>query len=75
MAKSSECPASHDGEHHFPVNVQTGIERPDCIYCDKTKAQTVVSSIYTEVLKRRPDLDEDASIDPIEPEPVIEEPL
>lgn len=73
-AKSvKNCPESHDGKHHFPMNIHTRIERTDCIYCGKTKAQVIVGSIYNEVRKRRPDMEE-VGVEPMEPPPVIEDP-
>lgn len=69
--KAKNCHESHDGEHHFPMNVHTRIERPDCIYCGRTKAQVAAGAIFNEVRKHRPDLD--VPIEPIERPPIIED--
>lgn len=43
--EATECIDSHDLEHHWPFNVDRGEERPDCIYCGKTKRQVMAAVV------------------------------
>lgn len=48
------CSESHDGFHHFPLNIQTQIERNDCIECGMTKEQIMFRLLNKpETLKKK----------------------
>lgn len=68
MSKPTSCPTSHDNKHHFPINVQTGIERADCIYCGKTKAQILTRATIAVAIAGRK---RGGRIEPMERPPTI----
>lgn len=45
IQEATFCESSHDLEHHWPFNIDTQMERPDCIYCDKTKRDVLAAVV------------------------------